>query len=238
MNASTASKSSTCWLFLVTVAFTAALPILYHSLPDHQILARMPQAVNRQLLYQGFSLFGTFVFLFILNKSRPSQLQQYFQKGSLKAKIKPAPLAGIKPKDGQNWMHYGINFAVVITLVTTSVIYLQHSNLAYEHLALVLPLSLLFALINSFVEESITRLGVVVSLKELLPDHLIALISGGLFGMVHYWGTPGGVSGVFLAFFLGWLLAKSILETKGIFGAWLIHFLQDIVIITAIMSST
>ncbi len=238
MKTLTASKSTTPWLLLVTVAFTAALPLLSHSLPDYQILARMPQAVNRQFVYQGISLFGTLVFLFILHKSRPNQFQQYFQKGNLKAKILPVPLAGIKPKDGQSWMHYGINFAVVITLVTASVIYFQHSNLTYGNLALILPLSLLFALVNSFVEESITRLGVVVSLKEFLPDHLIALISGGLFGLVHYWGTPGGLPGVFLAFFLGWLLAKSILETKGIFWAWLIHFLQDIVIITALLSST
>jgi len=31
-------------------------------------------------------------------------------------------------------------------------------------------------------------------------------------------------------------LAKSILETKGIFWAWLIHFLQDIIIFTALLT--
>lgn len=238
MKALTASKPTTPWLLLLTVAFTAALPLLSHSLPDYQILEKMPQVVNRQFVYQGISLLGTLVFLFMLNRRRPRQFQQYFRKGNLKAKIQPAPLAGIKPKDAQNWIHYGINFAVVITLVTATVIYFQHSNLTHENLALILPLSLLFALINSFVEESITRLGVVVSLKNRVHDHTIALISGGLFGLVHYWGTPGGVPGMLLAFFLGWLLAKSILETKGIFWAWLIHFLQDIVIITALLSSS
>jgi len=32
---------------------------------------------------------------------------------------------------------------------------------------------------------------------------------------------------------LGWLLAKSVIETNGIFWAWFIHFLQDIVIFSA-----
>jgi hypothetical protein len=51
---------------------------------------------------------------------------------------------------------------------------------------------------------------------------------------VHYFGTPGKIPGVLLAGFLGWFLAKSIGETHGFFWAWLIHFLQDVVIITGL----
>lgn len=236
MNALSTTKASQAWLLLLIVAFTAALPLLSHSLPDIQILERMPTAVNRQLAYQSISLLGTLVFLVILNRSRPDQFWQYFRIGKLNAKIQAVPLVGIKPKKGRHWMHYGINFAVVISLVTFTVIYLQQMTLPHKNGLLIL--ALLYALSNSFVEESITRLGVVVCLKDRLPHNQIALISGGLFGLVHYWGNPGGLPGVFLAFFLGWFLAKSILETKGIFWAWLIHFLQDIIIITALLSSS
>lgn len=52
-----------------------------------------------------------------------------------------------------------------------------------------------------------------------------------VFGLPHYFGTPGGVVGSLMAGFLGWLLAKSIQETGGIFWAWLIHFIQDVVIL-------
>lgn len=34
-------------------------------------------------------------------------------------------------------------------------------------------------------------------------------------------------SGVVLAWFLGWILAKSMLETRGLAWAWFIHFVQD-----------
>lgn len=238
MNALSTTKASQAWLLLLIIAFTAALPLLSHSLPNLQVLKRMPAAVNRQLVYQSVSLLGTLVFLVVLNRSRPDQFWQYFRIGKLKAKIQAVPLVGIKPKEGQHWLHYGINFAVVISLVTFSVIYFQHGKMPDDKLDQILPLALVFALINSFVEESITRLGVVVCLKKLLPDPWIALISGGLFGLVHYWGSPGGLPGIFLAFFLGWFLAKSILETKGFFWAWLIHFLQDIIIITALLSSS
>lgn len=99
-----------------------------------------------------------------------------------------------------------------------------------------MPFSIAFALSNSFVEESITRLGVVVVLKGRLKDKTIPLISALLFGTIHYWGNPGGFLGVIVAGFLGWFLAKSILETKGIFWAWLIHFVQDIIIFSALLT--
>ena len=37
-----------------------------------------------------------------------------------------------------------------------------------------------------------------------------------------------GVVGVLLATFLGWILAKSMQETRGLFWAWFIHFWQDV----------
>ncbi|MFT6001338.1 MAG: hypothetical protein ACI95T_000082 [Flavobacteriales bacterium] len=39
-----------------------------------------------------------------------------------------------------------------------------------------------------------------------------------------------------LAVFFGWLLAKSIIETEGVFWAWLIHFLQDVIIFSALLT--
>ena len=95
---------------------------------------------------------------------------------------------------------------------------------------------IVFALTNSFVEESITRLGVVVVLKNKLKERTIPLVSAFIFGIVHYWGNPRGIIGVIVSGFLGWFLTKSILETKGIFWAWFIHFLQDVIIFSALFS--
>ena len=33
-----------------------------------------------------------------------------------------------------------------------------------------------------------------------------------------------------MAFALGWLLARSMVETRGLFWAWFIHFCQDVII--------
>ena len=52
------------------------------------------------------------------------------------------------------------------------------------------------------------------------------------FGLGHFYGVPNGVPGVLLSSFLGWFLGKSLLETKGFFWAWLLHFLPDVIIFT------
>lgn len=50
------------------------------------------------------------------------------------------------------------------------------------------------------------------------------------FGIAHYFGTPGGILGGVLSIFMGWILGKAMLETRGLFWAWRIHFLSDVVI--------
>ncbi|AHF00172.1 hypothetical protein THITH_11215 [Thioalkalivibrio paradoxus ARh 1] len=59
------------------------------------------------------------------------------------------------------------------------------------------------------------------------------LISAIAFGAPHLRGMPNGLIGAIMAGFLGWLLAKSVIETHGIFWAWFIHFVQDVVIFSA-----
>ena len=57
------------------------------------------------------------------------------------------------------------------------------------------------------------------------------MIAAVFFGMAHYlYGSPPGVAGFLMTAFLGWLLGKSMLETKGILWPWFIHFLSDVVV--------
>jgi hypothetical protein len=56
------------------------------------------------------------------------------------------------------------------------------------------------------------------------------LQSAVLFGTAHYFGM--GLAGAVLSVFMGWLLGKAMVETRGLFWAWWIHVLADIVIFT------
>ena len=119
------------------------------------------------------SLTKSIVNLFVTKKDA---FRTYFNKGDTAAPIIPEPYVGIKPKEGENWSHIGKNFAVVVSLVTGVVIYFQlfkDSGIGASTILKVLPFSILFALSNSLVEEIITRVGVVVTFKNVLSDKII-----------------------------------------------------------------
>ena len=226
-------------LLAVIIAFTIALVFISNWANGIVIFEGLSTKINTQILYQSITLLGTMVFLFALWLTKKNTFKAYFRKGNLSADILPEPFMGIQPKESENWIHLGRNFSVIISGVTAIVIYFQligGNGISIGTMVSMLPFSIVFALSNSFVEESITRLGVVVVLKDAVKDRTIPFVSALLFGSIHYWGNPGGILGVLVAGFLGWFLTKSILETKGIFWAWWIHFLQDVIIITAILS--
>jgi uncharacterized protein len=91
----------------------------------------------------------------------------------------------------------------------------------------------IFSASNSFSEEIIFRLRVIVPLYGDVKTSYILLISAVAFGVPHLRGMPNGIIGACMAGLLGWVLAKSVIEINGFFWAWFIHFLQDIVIYSA-----
>ncbi|SEI89438.1 hypothetical protein SAMN05192553_101737 [Cyclobacterium xiamenense] len=222
-------------LFAGVTVLTFLLPLIGRWVEGITILSSLPEMVNRHLMYQPITLLICMGFLSLLRTRRPTIFNAYFQKGNIAAAITPVPALSINPKPGRNWLHVGRDFALVISVVTAIIIYLQvmrGEGMNYDLLWKILPFSLVFSVTNSFIEESITRVGVIVALKGVISEGCLPFISAAIFGGVHYWGSPGGIAGVLAAGFLGWLLTKSILETKGIFWAWLIHFLQDVIILT------
>lgn len=152
--------------------------------------------------------------------------------------ITPEPWIGINPKQGESWKGLGINFSVIITLVTAVVIFFQvfrQGSLAVDVFP-GLPLVILFALSNAFAEEILFRFTFVgVGLEEDTKLLIIQGMSALIFGIVHYFGSPSGIPGVLMAGFIGWFLSKSMIETRGFFWAWFIHFLQDVIILFALL---
>jgi membrane protease YdiL (CAAX protease family) len=105
----------------------------------------------------------------------------------------------------------------------------------YRFFAFSLLWAIPFSMANAFSEEAIFRIGIVSPLFGIFSAAIIILISGVVFGFPHYFGMPSGVVGALMAGFLGWLLAMSLMETQGLFLAWAIHFVQDVVIITSMI---
>ncbi|HPW66849.1 MAG TPA: CPBP family intramembrane metalloprotease [Salinivirgaceae bacterium] len=223
-------------LLLLIVGLTASFLFIGKWTAGITVFENLSPLTNHQIVYQGVTLLIAVLLLLILWGVKRTEFRTFFRKGNISAEITPAPWIGIKPKGNQTWLYFGLSIGITISVVTAIIIYFQLLNgkeIDYSNILPILLFSLIFSLINSFAEESVTRISVVVALKGKVSDKAIPLISALIFGTVHYWGNPGGIPGVLAAGFLGWFLAKSILETKGIFWAWLIHFMQDVIIFSA-----
>ena len=243
MNQSTAPDSPHRWLAIpLVVAASASLVLL--RLSGDGLAASIGldgSPVATEIAYQITSLGLALVVLALAYALAPSNLADFAGPGDIGAEVEPARWMGLDPDPEETWRQIGRNFAVIITLVTAIAVFFQvvrGGEPSPSHLLSHLHWVVGFALVNSFVEESICRLSLVAPLSEIASRRTIYLSSAAIFGGVHYFGTPGGLPGVLLAGFLGWFLAKSVVETRGIFWAWLIHFLQDVVIFAGLFLAT
>lgn len=91
-----------------------------------------------------------------------------------------------------------------------------------------LPLVFLFAAMNAYGEEMIYRASFLATLERVVGPRSALLITAAFFGVMHYFGMPYGVLGVAMSAFVGWLMGKAMLETRGFFWAWCIHFCLDL----------
>jgi membrane protease YdiL (CAAX protease family) len=136
-------------------------------------------------------------------------------------------------REKNEWNTLGPVLAVGFTLGTTMymsfAVTSQHGVINGQFWKL-LPLVLLFAATNAWSEEIVSRFVIVAGLHGKLSPSVICWISSLIFGVPHFFGTPSGPFGALMAGLMGWLLAKSMLETKSLGWALFIHFLQDLVI--------
>jgi membrane protease YdiL (CAAX protease family) len=91
------------------------------------------------------------------------------------------------------------------------------------------PVVILFAANNAFSEEVRYRSALIAPVHAVVGKQQAILLSAVFFGLDHFLtGIPGGLVGVVLTGFLGWLAGKSMLETKGFFWPWFMHFWGDV----------
>lgn len=171
------------------------------------------------------------VFLFLILMKR--KLDDFFLvKGDIKALVEPSKLIGMK--EPEPWPRIGLIFAAIFTVGTLIFLMISTPPTLIQFLQSIplIPVAILIAAINAFNEEFSLRAAPLSELWKVIGKKQSLLITTVYFGLGHFYGVPSGIIGVILSAFLGWFLGKSLLETKGFFWAWFIHFLPDIVIFT------
>lgn len=226
------------WRFIVVVALSlvaAWFLFIFMERPLFDISMFDKDILNFYMGYQLSTIVVSLSFLVMLYLLADRLHLSYFNLTKIDGAVKPTPMIGLKPKEGESWKTIGLNIGAIITLVTGVVIYFQTVSGTGMSLRLFpeVPLVILFALMNSFTEEVIFRLSYTTIVANENGDPRISeFLSALIFGGIHYFGiAPSGITGAMMGAFIGWFLAKSINETKGFFWAWSIHFLQDVVIL-------
>jgi membrane protease YdiL (CAAX protease family) len=159
--------------------------------------------------------------------------EQFFLRlGDLRAPFQPVRWLGFsKPEP---WTHYGWRFVVFISLgLLVFLVIGGRPGPDFFRMALpFLPAVLGLAAMNAWGEEVTYRAALLAPLEGVVGPRQALYLTAAFFGLAHFYGVPYGVVGVIMSAFLGWLLGKAMLETRGLFWAWLIHFFQDILIFT------
>jgi hypothetical protein len=156
--------------------------------------------------------------------------QLFLTPGKLDAPITPVKWMGFPKPDP--WWNFGGQYGFYIPLgmgVAAWLVSRPAPGLLERALPL-LPGIVLFAAMNAFNEEMTYRASMLATLDGPVDMKHSWWMSALYFGLAHFYGVPYGWVGAALATFNGWLLGKAMLETRGLFWAWWMHFLQDIVI--------
>lgn len=192
-----------------------------------------PFALARIGPYVGYAGI-TFVVIATLWALKRRRREFFLVRGELDAPIGPVRWLGIG--QGESWRKFGWIFAVAAALIAPApvVLAIRPSVDALLRVIPQLPAILLFAAANAFNEEVWFRATLLSTLPKVIGKNATLGISAVFFGLAHYLhGMPSGMVGFVLTGSFGWIAGKSMLETKGLFWAWFMHFLADIVIFIA-----
>lgn len=154
----------------------------------------------------------------------------FLRLGDLRAPIAPVRLLGF-PRP-VSWVWFGLQWGFYIAAGLAAVQYfsLRPSPALLHKLIPLLPSILFYAAINAVNEEIAFRVPMLATLEPVGGSRQALWMAATFFGLAHYFGVPGGLFGAIASIFMGWILGKAMLETRGLWWTWWIHFLSDVAI--------
>lgn len=219
--------------FTVMIAFFALLELRPHfnfTLPFLQNLFGASLFDQRMQAEQTGKLVVAVFMILILFALGYKRQGFFLARGDLKALIKPVKLLGF-PKP-EPWTKFGLlwSFCIAAGLGVALYLGMKPSGSLFLKMLPILPSIIFYAALNSFNEEMIFRAPMLATLEPVSGGLNALWMAAYFFGISHYFGVPSGIFGAVASIFMGWILSKAMLETRGLFWSWWIHLLSDIVI--------
>jgi len=217
-------------LFIVLVVAQWLILARLERLPLLSAWLHHPSFNVYMLTEQGLKLLVTLIVIAALFVIRGRRQRFFLAQGDLSAPARPVFWLGIKP--GESWRKIGSRFALFLSLGTLAFLVIAGRpplDILVRALPFV-PAVLLAAVLNAFHEEMTYKASFLAVLEDVVGRRQALWLMAAFFGIFHFYGVPYGIVGVLMATFLGWFLGKSMLETRGFFWAWFLHFCQDVLI--------
>jgi membrane protease YdiL (CAAX protease family) len=184
----------------------------------------------RMFIARTLTLSGAVLASLTLIGSGLTRRDLFLYPGNLAAPAQPIPFLGLRKPIP--WTRFGPALILVFALALSPFLYLKvHPNFgASDRILRFLPWMLAVAALNAASEEFQFRNLLLAHLRNVFRPGEAILLTAAFFGLGHYYGQPSGVIGAAMAIFAGWIWARSMIETRGFFWAFVIHMAQDIVI--------
>ncbi len=135
-----------------------------------------------------------------------------------------------------SWTQLGLSSIAVMVLGGSVWIWSVADDVELGPLLTWLPLGVVFAAVNAAQEELRFRLVPLSTLVASVGDEQAIWMTAMVFGLAHWSGaTPAGPLGMIYNTLIGAWLAKSILETRGVAWAWIIHAVSNVVLFAVLV---
>jgi membrane protease YdiL (CAAX protease family) len=211
-------------IFAFNVAIDAQLSIV--GLPQVAALPPVLYALVTALL--SVVLAGVLMTLTLIH-SGLSRRDLFLSRGNMRAHSRlPLPFFS-----SWRWTLVGpVAFVVLAIPLVVELVLEIHPNIALAHNMLsMLPLIVVFGIINAAQEEFTYRVVYLARLAPVVGTGQALLITSMNFGINHWVrGHPDGLAGAVTVALAGYILGRSMLDTRGIAWAWIIHTAADIIV--------
>jgi hypothetical protein len=100
-----------------------------------------------------------------------------------------------------------------------------------------LPVIAVGALVNAAAEEFLYRHAAIYALRDAIGATEAMFLTSVMFGLAHFTGNPGGVTGVLFTTMFGFVCAHAMLRTRGFAWNLPIHFAGDVGVCVTLVAS-
>jgi hypothetical protein len=216
---------------LVNFAWDYIAPTLVN-LPAVRAVADNSSWGARLFLNRTFTLSGAVLLSLTLIGSGITRRDLFLCVGDPAAPARPIPFLGLRKPVPWTWIGPGfiVAFAVVLAPYLYFTVYPNFSMSG--RIIRIFPWILAVAILNAASEEFQFRSVPLAHLRGVFSSGENILLSAAFFGLRHYFGQPSGPLGVAMAGFAGWIWARSMIDTRGGVWAFLIHLVQDVIILS------